>query len=1522
MRRFGIVFLSLILAVLVLAVAGVLVFTRTDYGREKIRRFAVATLSEQVNGLVRIGRIEGNLLTGATLHDISITDSAGAPFIVAERVRARYAIGDFLKKRVTLDGVELVRPLIVLDRPPGGEWNFVRLFSKETQDTSSALGWGDWVALTDVTIVDGRVIVRTPWEPSGELGLDEREQAVKDALSGAERVHVIQVASGLQKEQDFRDINAKLPLLRIADPEEKTKRIEVASLSTVALPFNPPAAEVRNLKGAFELTGDSLWWADDLRAELPNSVISGAGKYIFEHGDMMLRLRGAPVTTADLRWLFPQLPADGAGTLAFEMDWVGDTQRYVARDADIRVETTKLAGNFGITLSDTVFFHDTNLRFSNLTTALIERIVPAVTFPRKGALGGRAALAGGLDALDVNADVTFDDISSGRSRVVANGEVGMRSSFRAERLRLDLLPVQVDLVRIFAKDFPLGGIVRGNVVMNGSSRSWIASNADLTHEQANERSHVLGRGEFRLGRAPWMDVNVQASPVSLVTVGRFAPAIGLRGEAAGPIRMTGPFSALAVTSDLLVSGGGGLAIRGTLDVASEQIGYDLAAVANLFNANVVIARLPQTSLTATASARGRGFDPATMQGEFTVDAATSQFDSLAVDSLKVRVAIADGLASIDTLILRAPSSSADAKGSFGMIGTRTGSLVYRIALDSLAAFSRWLPARDTGVVAPRPLRTAELLAKARADSAALAKATAVERAVVGGPPPMLAKVDTAVAIKRDSLAGSIYAAGTLAGNVTSFDARGRAAIEGLVYGGNAVQRARVEYAVLERTGDDNTAIVTAFHLDSARAAGFALDSVDGRFAFRGQEGDFAVVINQKGNHQYSAAADFTFHDEHREVHLNQFALQFDTAQWVSPRPGTIRWGRRGVELETVELRNGTTGRIYLNGVLPSEGGANLDVEISNFEVGNLIALLQSDLDMRGSISLAGGITGTTSKPRFDMAFGVANGRFRGTDLPLLHGVALYGDEKLTARAQASREGGRPVMTAEGTMPLDLSSAGSGNRLPDGPMSVDVVLDSLPLEYIPRLTDAITDIRGYAVGRMAARGTVRAPRLAGALNVIEAQGHIAPLGITLRRVAGALRMAGDSIVIDSLAGSSGGRIRVSGGIGVAKLTEPSFDLTLVADRATVLDNERGSARASAEITMVGPFTEPYVSGRATVLDGVFYIPESDNKQVIGPGDPTLFAVVDTSVVAARELFPGQSPLLANLRMDVDLIVNRDTWVRSKDANIEIFSDGDLVIHVDRAKQAFALEGVLSTERGQYTFLSRRFEIRRGSATFIGGESGLNPTLQVMGENEVRLPAAEAFSIRVLIGGTLENPTISLESDAQPPLTQSDLLSYLAFGKSSSSLLQLGGSSVSGAGAGGGLQGVTMFAGQQLVGIALGVGVDELEGEAARSFGLDVLNITPSDTYTEVARGNLLKYIQLTEFEAGRYFGTSTFAALKSRLSAQTPGLRFEHRMWTDYRVEASFEPRNPLRFPSLSDPDDAKLRSFGVFGLFLIRDWRF
>ena len=93
---------------------------------------------------------------------------------------------------------------------------------------------------------------------------------------------------------------------------------------------------------------------------------------------------------------------------------------------------------------------------------------------------------------------------------------------------------------------------------------------------------------------------------------------------------------LAVRTNLGFPDGGTLGITGKLDLASREKGYDVDLEAKLFNANTIIAKAPVTSVTATASAEGRGFDPATMRASLVADIQSSTYDTLSITSATVR----------------------------------------------------------------------------------------------------------------------------------------------------------------------------------------------------------------------------------------------------------------------------------------------------------------------------------------------------------------------------------------------------------------------------------------------------------------------------------------------------------------------------------------------------------------------------------------------------------------------------------------------------------------------------------------------------------------------------------------------------------------------------------------------------------------------------------------------------------------------------------------------------------------------
>jgi len=1508
-------------AVIAFAFVAVLVLSSSDWGRERVRRFVLAQLKGIVHGQVTIGRIRGNLLTGATVESFAIRDSAGQPFVAAERVTARYSILQLLSRKIDLRAVQLVRPLIVLDRPPGGKWNYQRIFppSDTTKPRSVRRKGFPWIVLHDLAVLDGHLIMRTPWKPDTTLSRAAQDSSIREALGGAKRIMVVRADSGFQKVVELRELTSRVPLLRITQPGFKERLAQIATLHMVALPFRPPAAIVNDLAGNLRFNNDSVWWRD-VAVRMPGSSLRGDGRYVFTTGDMTLAAHARPAAFADFRFVFPRFPSEGGGPLDFALEWRGTTEEYVVTNADVRTQGARLRGKFAVSFADTFAIHDTDVRFANVNTKLIEQLVPGFDSPRPGTLDGQLSIIGGRNAMQLAGNVAFHDPGTGTSRVAGSGALGyVRGDWRMRNLRVKVDPLQVALVKALSPNVaetlgPVGGTLVGSISVNGSTSTALALAGDVEHRDRGGVSRLSGSAGIGLGPTPRVNLDLHARPLALAEVGLFAPSLGLRGSASGPIHLQGTLSNLRIASTLRLSDGGVISARGTVNLVGRVKSYDLASTMELVNLNAVIAKAPSTSLTGSLRARGSGFQLATMNAAIAADFAASRWDTLSIDEGKVRVAIANGLARVDELHARALGARIDAAGTFGLRTGRSGELRYSVAIDSLGAFNKWIPGSQTGVERPRSALVARALERARADSVRVAKATEVERAATGRAMPRI-PVDTPRSLARNVLSGQLYAAGTLRGNIKDFDVRGRLSADNLIARGNSAKRLRAEYAWANARTSSST-IAVAVEGSEISFKGFAFDTLHGRLSYRRPSGEIELAIRQGDDRDYSAAGTFVVGSK-REVKVNSLALRMDTTVWRLAHAAVIHWHPGGMELHDVELRSNKGGLVYANGMLPTEGNANLVLDVQNFQIADISSFLQSDLPLRGILTARGRLEGTMSNPRFNGAAGLVNGNYNGSVIPDFQSTFSYANASLAAHVEALRKSGLPSVVAEGRIPINLAITGvTGPRLLDLPMQVTMQGDSLPLDLIPSFTDAVSHIGGVAMGQFVMRGTLKRPTFAGAVTWLNGSITIVPTGMQVTDIAASLRMARDTVFVDSIAGRSGkGTVRLNGRLAVGNWREPAFDLYLVGNDAEVLNNDRGKLDADLGLSMTGPFNNAYVAGLVHVRQGVGYIPESSHKSLVNAGDPAVFQVSDTALMNDRELFPTSNPLLENMRVDVDVTVNRNTWLRSRDANIEMYTEEPVRVH--READALALTGVISTDRGEYTFLSKRFQIKRGSATFVGGPE-MNPTLQATGEYEVALTGRPNFNVRVLIGGTLQKPKLTLESDAQPPISQSDLLSYLAFGRSTSSLLQIEGSGLSGATSTGSLVGVgAALAMQRMAAVALGVMADEVEGEATKGLGADVFNITPADVPTEL--GAVGSFFQSTRVEAGKYLSPYFFMAAQTQLQLRTPGLRAEYRTPKGWRYEASIEPRYILRPPSLTfQPINPRM----TFGAFIIREWRF
>jgi len=709
--------------------------------------------------------------------------------------------------------------------------------------------------------------------------------------------------------------------------------------------------------------------------------------------------------------------------------------------------------------------------------------------------------------------------------------------------------------------------------------------------------------------------------------------------------------------------------------------------------------------------------------------------------------------------------------------------------------------------------------------------------------------------------------------------------------------------------------------DTITAGGFAFDSLRTNLSYRADSGSgrVEVAIRQSDERDYGLVGDYIVRPDNRELRLANMQLRFDTTVWKSTRPATIQSRPSGIAVQNLELRSGPDSRIYANGLIPTNGAGRFDLAIDNFQVADVIDILQSDVALQGLVTLHASLQGTMAAPRLSGALGLANAIYKGDTVPELHGTFAYARRALTAQLDMLRRGGEPMATVKANLPVNLALSGvTGPRLLQQPMAIDVNADSLPLELVPAFTGIVSDVHGKASAQVAVRGTFHNPKVTGGLLLNRGTLNLTPTGMYLDEMNGSIRLANDSVRIDSLTARAGrGSISLTGGMRVASLTDPNFNLYLVAHNAQVLDNQHGRLDADAGLRLTGPLARPYLSGQVRVTGGTVEMASTGGQHVISAGDPDIFNVADTALMSDKELFPTQSPILKNMRVEVTLAVNRNTWVKTTDANVEIYTDYPIDVHV--AQSSLTLTGAIGTERGDYTFLSKRFQITRGSATFVGTPD-LNPTLQATGEYSVQLVGSPAMTIQVLIGGTLNNPKLTLQSDAQPPRTQSELLTLLAFGGPATNLAQTEGSSLSTSSQPGNLVGQgAQLAMTRLEGVAVGVLFEQVQNQAGRALGADQFYISPGDT-PELASGatnGFQQFIQTTRVEAGKYLNPRTFLSVQEY--SYIPGVRLEYRTNTGWLYTAYTQPQVLLKEPTLEVQPWFRRQSVG--GL-IIRQWRF
>ena len=1482
-RTFGYVLIGLIAGV-ALVLATLYILTRTEFGVEQVRRVAVSQIQQRIAGELRVGRIEAapGLLGGAVLHDVEIDDEAGRPFLRADSLRLAYNWRVLIGGRIEFDRADIYGAEVVIERLPGDTlWNYERIFP-DTEPDLGPEGPDRLIQIQRARIFDSRFVLRFPWEPDEPVTAED-----------AERLILREAPGGLQREFRFENINANLPRVLWESPVEEGRLFQVASLSTLGYIWTDPF-DLRDMRGTVTQR-DTVIAFDVDHFRLPETVGSGLGRIVVGDERVLvdISIQGDEVAMRDLQWLYPPLPDEGGGTLDFRIQTQPVGTLWLARDARISAPGTELAGSFGIVTGDTLYFTRVDLRAASLDVDLLESLLP-IDLPLDGLLVGTVEVEGPISSLTTRGDLRLAGGAAGHGPAAVQwaGTFDLRAPFAVQNLRADVRSLDLARFQTHWPGLAAAGRVSGRVEATGQLDRSVHFTARLQHElQGLEPSVFEGSGTVAVdGRASRLDIELLAERFALETVGAFVPAATKwRGRVGGPLTVTGPLDDLAVLAELTTDAGR-VRLEGRADLAAETPTYRLEGRIDDFDLSTLLADAPETAVQTRFALEGQGRRPDSIRALAVLELDSGRVGDVELRAGQLRLGLEDGVVLVDTLMLEVEAGRVEASGSIGLIADQRGRMQLRVHADSLS------PLR--GLVFPN-----------------------------AGTP-----VDEDDGHRLEGR-GRIDA--MLAGSLADLSIFGEASLHEFVYDHSGARSVGVTFRAAGIGTDapsyriHGTADSLAIFHQHLGGATITLGYEDGRGELVGN-----AWASEPESSEYRLVTGYRLAGEGLDLDVTEVRVRTGEEDWRLSAPAYLHLGDNGVVVNELRFaRANGPGSIRATGRLPwrQEDAAGEEARDQDLAAGfqlivdrlPIFALRRGpDLEPAALATLTGRVLvgGTASAPRIEADLGLTDVRIGDVRLDRLDSRLSYSDRLLDTSLHAWLRGQR-VLGGQGWVPLDLRLTPVAERRLAEPLDFVVRANGMPATILTSFVDGFQDVQGTVNGVVTVGGTTLEPELGGELELANGEATWAMTGVRYRDVRGTFRVLGEQVVaVEASARAGAGSANIGGVITFRPLSDPEFNLRVTAREFEASRRRDVEAVGTGEVRLTGRFTRPVLQGELRVDRGALYVDEIVRQgQIVALDDEFLLtAAVDTSAGALRRIRPFlTSPFLKNLVItDAQLSVDRDTWLRGRNLNVEV--TGGLQVQLDMSREDLRLTGSLQAIRGFYELYFaeampvRRFSVRDGSVDF-DGTPGINPALNITTAYRVRTQRSEPLNVLAVVTGNLQSPRVSLRSDVEPPISESDLMSYVIFGRPTYEL----------AGPENQQLGTALALTNLSVGVlersVLGYAAAGLESVVSNLGILDYVAITEADgAWRPDDEGVGFNLFARSQVEVGRYLGENWYIALTRRFTDRGFGGRLEWRFLPTWTAELFYEDRfarlAPFGFPQTFGEGDK------VRGFFLFREW--
>lgn len=505
-------------------------------------------------------------------------------------------------------------------------------------------------------------------------------------------------------------------------------------------------------------------------------------------------------------------------------------------------------------------------------------------------------------------------------------------------------------------------------------------------------------------------------------------------------------------------------------------------------------------------------------------------------------------------------------------------------------------------------------------------------------------------------------------------------------------------------------------------------------------------------------------------------------RWRLEEPAEIAASAKGARLGPLCLAS-EPADLCASAGWSAEGPTVADIRLGGLPIDRFRAWLPEGWEATGSLDLNGRI-GIAAGGSLE---GVAAGGLRGGSISLPFGDArdtivvslasfdgAVGPEGAVLRAGAAldQQDGTALVRIDADLVLP-EYRSLRDSVPVQPLRGRLEADAADLTFLATAMPAVDSLAGRITAAISLSGTVGSPAVTGEMTFAEGRVALPALGLTITDIEARARGEGtDSIMFVGSARSGGGTVELRGTSPMLPSAESPVRLEITGRRFQVMNSPEIRVWASPTLQVAATPARVAVTGDVIIPRAEIELTEIPETAV--PPSADVVFVGDTMAVA-------RGP-----EIDARVRVTLGDSVNFRGFGFAARPTGGLLVSQQPGQVATGT-GEISLQGGRFRAYGQDLTLERGRVLFGGG-----PVTDAGMDMRAVRNARDGTVAGLEIRGTLLAPDVQLFSE--PPMTQSEALSYVILGRPLGQASAAEGSRLTSAATSLGLKGGNLLAGR--------------------------------------------------------------------------------------------------------------------------------